>query len=38
MKATGLRLILRNADPETPFIIGHENSVLHGKTTFRLPG
>ncbi|OLC86956.1 MAG: hypothetical protein DMD38_07340 [Gemmatimonadetes bacterium] len=34
----GLRLILRNNDPETAFIIGHENSLLHGKTTFRLPG
>jgi uncharacterized membrane protein YuzA (DUF378 family) len=38
MNATGLRLILRNADPETPFIVGHENSLLHRKTTFRLPG
>jgi hypothetical protein len=37
MKASGLRLILRNADPETPFIIGHENSLLHRKTTFTLP-
>jgi len=37
MKATGLRLILRNADPETLVIIGHENSLLHRKTTFRLP-
>lgn len=37
MKATGLRLILRNADLETAFIIGHENSLLHRKTTFRLP-
>ena len=36
--ATGLRLILRNADPETLVIVGHENSLLHGKTTFRLPG
>jgi len=36
--ATGLRLVLRNNDPETAFIIGHENSLLHGKTTFRLPG
>ncbi len=34
--ATGLRLVLRNNDPETAFIIGHENSVLHGKTTFAL--
>jgi hypothetical protein len=32
----GLRLVLRNNDPETAFIIGHENSVLHGKTTFAL--
>lgn len=38
MKATDLRLILRNADPETRVIVGHENSLLHGKTTFRLPG
>ena len=38
LKATGLRLILRNADPETRVIVGHENSLLHGKTTFRLPG
>jgi hypothetical protein len=37
MKATGLRLILRNADPESHVIIGHENSFLHGPTTFRLP-
>ena len=36
--AKGLRLVLRNNDPETAFIIGHENSLLHGKTTFRLPG
>jgi hypothetical protein len=36
MKATGLRLILRNADPETLVIIGHENSLLHRKTTFAL--
>ena len=32
----GLRFILRNNDPETAFIIGHENSLLHGKTTFSL--
>ncbi|MGH7520855.1 MAG: hypothetical protein ACREMI_06225 [Gemmatimonadales bacterium] len=37
MKATGLRLILRNADPETLVIIGHENSLLHGGVTFSLP-
>ena len=36
MKASGLRLILRNDDPETHVIIGHENSLLHGKTTFAL--
>ena len=35
-KATGLRLVLRNADPETALIIGHENSLLHRKTTFAL--
>ena len=34
--AKGLRLVLRNNDPETTFIIGHENSLLHGKTTFAL--
>ncbi len=34
--ATDLRLVLRNNDPETAFIIGHENSLLHGKTTFAL--
>jgi hypothetical protein len=34
--ATGLRLVLRNNDPETTLIIGHENSLLHGKTTFAL--
>jgi hypothetical protein len=34
--AKGLRLVLRNNDPESTFIIGHENSVLHGKTTFAL--
>jgi len=34
--ANGLRLVLRNNDPETAFIIGHENSLLHGKTTFAL--
>ncbi len=36
--AKGLRFVLRNNDPETTFIIGHENSLLHGKTVFRLPG
>ncbi|MFN2570497.1 MAG: hypothetical protein ABR537_02625 [Gemmatimonadales bacterium] len=36
--ARDLRLVLRNDDAETALIIGHENSLLHGKTTFRLPG
>ncbi len=31
-----LRLVLRNNDAETAFMIGHENSLLHGKTTFAL--
>ena len=35
-KAQDLRLVLRNDDAETTFIIGHENSLLHGKTTFAL--
>ena len=34
--AQSLQLILRNNDAETRFIIGHENSLLHGKTTFAL--
>src|SRR5262245_23779528 len=34
--AKNLRLVLRNDDFETTFIIGHENSLLHGKTTFAL--
>jgi hypothetical protein len=34
--AEGVRLVLRNNDAETTFIIGHENSLLHGKTTFAL--
>jgi len=34
--ARDLRLILANHDIETPFLIGHENSFFHGKTTFRL--
>lgn len=34
--ARNLRLVLRNNDPETAFIIGHENSLLHGRTTFAL--
>ena len=36
-KATGLRLVLQNADLETSLIIGHENSLLHSRTTFQLP-
>jgi len=36
-KASALRLILRNADPETNLIVGHENSFFHGSTTFALP-
>lgn len=36
-KSTGLRLILRNADPQTSFLIGHENGPFHAKTTFALP-
>ncbi len=34
--ATNLRLILASHDIETPFLIGHENSFFHGKTTFWL--
>jgi hypothetical protein len=34
--AQGLRLMLRNNDAETALIVGHENSLLHGKTTFAL--
>jgi len=33
----GLRLVLRNDDFETHFVIGHENSFGHGTTTFALP-
>ena len=36
LKASGLRLILRNGDPETHVMIGHENSLFHRKTTFQL--
>ncbi len=35
--ARALRLALRSADFETPFLIGHENSLFHGRTTFALP-
>lgn len=34
--AADLRLVLASHDIETPFLIGHENSFFHGKTTFRL--
>ncbi|OLD05554.1 MAG: hypothetical protein AUI99_01245 [Gemmatimonadetes bacterium 13_1_40CM_3_69_22] len=34
--ARDLRLILASHDVATAFIIGHENSFFHGKTTFRL--
>lgn len=34
--AQSLRLVLRNNDAPTALIIGHENSLLHGKTTFAL--
>lgn len=35
-EARDLRLLLASGDLETPFLIGHENSFFHGKTTFRL--
>jgi hypothetical protein len=34
--AADVRLVLRNDDFETHFLIGHENSVGHGATTFAL--
>lgn len=34
--ARDLRLVLRNDDLETRLVIGHENSFLHGQTTFRI--
>jgi len=34
--ARDLRFVLRSADFETPFLIGHENSFGHGKTVFAL--
>jgi len=34
--AQDLRLGLASRDIETPFLIGHENGLFHGKTTFRL--
>jgi hypothetical protein len=36
-KATGLRLVLRNADLETRLIVCHENSILHRSVWFGLP-
>ena len=35
---TNVQLVLRNADFETRFVIGHENSIGHGKITFALAG
>ena len=35
--AADLRFVLRSADFETRFMIGHENSLFHGRTTFALP-
>lgn len=35
--AAELRLVLRSDDVETPFLIGHENGIGHGRTTFALP-
>jgi len=32
--ARGLRLLLIEDDPETRFVIGHENSLLHKKIYF----
>lgn len=34
--ARDLRLLLASDDAETRWVIGHENSPFHGKTTFRL--
>ncbi len=33
-QARGLRLLLLEDDPETRFVIGHENSLLHKKIYF----
>lgn len=33
---TNVQLVLRSADFETRFVIGHENSIGHGRTTFAL--
>jgi len=34
--ARGLRLLITEDDPETRFVIGHENSLLHKKICFGL--
>jgi hypothetical protein len=34
--ARGLRLLITEDDPETRFVIGHENSLLHKKIYFAL--
>jgi len=34
--ARDLRLMLASHDIATLFVIGHENSFFHGKTSFRL--
>src|SRR5713226_935729 len=34
--ARGLRLLITEDDPETRFVIGHENSLLHKKIYFRV--
>ena len=34
--ARGARLLVNESDPQTRFIIGHENSPLHKKTEFKL--
>jgi hypothetical protein len=34
--ARGLRLLITEDDPETRFVIGHENSLLHKKVYFRV--
>jgi hypothetical protein len=36
--ARGLRLLITEDDPETRFVIGHENSMLHKKIYFGIDG
>jgi hypothetical protein len=36
--ARGLRLLISENDPETRFVIGHENSLLHKKIYFGIDG